>query len=228
MADSPKPHYHGHRQRLRERLAREPRALADYELLELLLGQVLLRQDTKPLAKELLERFGSLHGALTATPELLEQVPGLGPAVVGAFGLWRELLSRLGEHRLAQRQTFSGPEAVAEAALARLGHVGTEEFWVALVDVKNRLIAWERLWSGTVDQAPAYPREILALALRHKAVGVILVHNHPGGDPQPSSADMQLTRRMCRAAQELDVRVLDHLVVAGQSYFSFRENGLLG
>ncbi len=221
------PHYLGHRQRLRERLLSEPKALADYELLELLLGQVLPRRDTKPLAKALVAHFGSLREVIQAAPEALCAVQGFGEALAGHWALISEVFARLGEAPVRERQVFSGPELVAEAARARIGHLPVEEFWVALVDNKNRLMAWERVGRGTVDETTVYPREVLTLALKHQASGVILAHNHPGGDPKPSQADLELTRRINRAAQELGLRVLDHLVVCQGSHFSFQEAGLL-
>lgn len=226
-ADTPPPHYLGHRQRLREKLTAEPKALADYELLELLLGQVLPRRDTKPLAKELVARFGSLRAVLTARQETLCEVKGFGESLAGHWALLREVFARLGEAPVRERQVFSGPEVVAEAARARIGHLAVEEFWVALVDSKNRLMAWERVGKGTVDEIPVYPREVLALALTHQASGIILAHNHPGGDPSPSVQDRDLTRRIAQSAKELGLRVLDHIIVAENRHFSFQDTGLL-
>jgi len=227
VAEPPAPHYLGHRQRLREKLSEEPKALADYELLELLLGQVLPRRDTKPLAKDLVARFGSLRGVMTARPEALCEIKGFGESLAGHWALLREIFARLGEAPVREKQVFSGPEVVAEAARARIGHLGVEEFWVALVDNKNRLMAWERVGKGTVDETAVYPREVLALALRHQASGLILAHNHPGGDPNPSVQDRDLTRRIARSAQELGLRVLDHLIVTESRHFSFQDAGLL-
>ena len=227
LAETPPPHYLGHRQRLREKLAAEPKALADYELLELLLGQVLPRRDTKPLAKELVARFGSLRAVLTARQEALCEVKGFGESLAGHWALLREVFARLGEAPVRERQVFSGPEVVVEAARARIGHLAVEEFWVALVDSKNRLMAWERVGKGTVDEIPVYPREVLALALKHQASGIILAHNHPGGDPAPSVQDRDLTRRIAQSATELGLRVLDHIIVAENRHFSFQDTGLL-
>jgi len=226
-AEPPAPHYLGHRQRLREKLTLEPKALADYELLELLLGQVLPRRDTKPLAKALVTRFGTLRGVMTARPEALCEVKGFGESLAGHWALLREVFARLGEAPVREKQVFSGPEVVAEAARARIGHLAVEEFWVALVDNKNRLMTWERVGKGTVDETPVYPREVLALALKHQASGLILAHNHPGGDPSPSVQDRELTRRIARAAEELGLRVLDHLIVTESKHFSFQDAGLL-
>ncbi len=222
-----KPHYHGHRERLRERLLRDPRGLADYEVLELLLGHVIRRGDTKPLAKELLARFGTLRGVFEAQEGELLDVDGFGPALAAFWALWREVWSRHHEAPLRERAVLSGPEEVAALAKARLGTSRTEEFWLALVDGKNRLLGWERLARGTVDQAPVYPREVMAMALKHQATGVILVHNHPGGDPRPSAADIETTRRIARVAVEMGLRLLDHLVVAEGGWYSFQEQGML-
>jgi len=221
------PHYHGHRKRLRERMARNPRELADYEVLELVLGYVLVRQDTKPLAKELLRRFGTLRGVFAARVEELRQAPGFGPALEAYWSLWRECQARMKEAPVQERAVLSRPEAVAELAMARLGTSGTEEFWLALVDNKNRLMAWEQVSRGTVDRTTVYAREVLALALGWSASGIILVHNHPGGDPRPSAQDRELTKVLVRAAGDLGLRILDHVIVAEERYFSFQAQGLL-
>lgn len=222
-----KPHYVGHRERLRGRLLENSLQLADYEALELALGYALPRRDTKPLAKELLSRFGSLREVVFAPQEELARVAGVGPGLIAYFRAWQEILARMSESPARLRPVLDSPEAVAEMAMARLGRQPREEFWLALVDNKNRLISWKQVSRGTVDQAPAYPREILALALEHKASGVILVHNHPGGDPRPSGQDVDLTRRLARTGQELGVRVLDHLIVAEADFYSFQAQGML-
>lgn len=227
MSAKDKPHYLGHRARLRSRLARGAKALADYELLELVLAQVLPRTDTKPLAKALLARFGTLAGVFAATDEQLLALDGFGPALCSHWTLLRELLARLAEGGLSPRQTLSGPEAVLAAARARFGRSGSEEVWAALLDSKNRVLAWEQVSRGTVDQSALYPREILALALQHKAAGLILVHNHPGGDPKPSEADILITAQLARAATDLGLRLLDHLIIAEDRHVSFQELRLI-
>ncbi|WP_461208494.1 JAB domain-containing protein [Desulfocurvus sp. DL9XJH121] len=222
-----KKHYQGHRQRLRKRLERSPRDLADYEVLELLLGYVLARQDTKPLAKALLERFGTLGEVFAARPEDLRHVKGFGPSLASFWVLWKETWARLSEAPLCRRCTLDNPQAVAQMAMARLGSMTKEEFWIALVDAKNRLLAWERVSQGTVDKATVYIREVLALALAFDASGLILVHNHPGGGLGPSRDDLELTRRVVAAADTLGIRLLDHLIVAGNAFLSFEAEGLL-
>ena len=220
-------HYLGHRKRLKERLAQSSQSLADYEVLELLLGYALPRRDTKELAKALLDRCGSLRGVFHASPEDLVEVPGMSPSVNVLLSVWREFWSRVQEGLVQEREVFNHPRIVADFAIARLGQERTEQFWVALVDNKNRLVHWQRVSQGTVDQTPVYPREILRLVLQHQASGLILVHNHPGGDPKPSVQDQELTKKMQRAAQEMDIRVLDHIVVTDHDFFSFQSQGLL-
>lgn len=227
MKDREAPHYLGHRQRLRERLTRDPGALADYEILELVLAAVQPRRDTKPLAKAILARFGSLKEAMLARPAQLADLAGVGPAVLAHWTLLAELYARMAEAGPRKRQVLSGPEEVAGAAMARIGSLGTEEFWAAFLDNKNRVIAWERVSSGTVDQTPVYPREILSRALLHQAANLILAHNHPGGSTMPSEEDRLLTMRIVKAARELGVGVLDHLVVTDSEFYSFNDHGLL-
>lgn len=221
------PHYLGHRGRLKERLRRDSRALADYEILELVLGYANPRRDNKPLAKALLERFGTLRGVYQARASELEAVDGVGDGLAVFWTLWREFLARLGEQAARERVLVDDPGVVADLARERLGTLCSEEFWVALLDGANRLVGWERISQGTVDQTPVYPREVLALALSRQASGVIMVHNHPGGDPKPSGMDQEITRQVKLAAHGLGVRVLDHVIVAGAQYFSFKKARLL-
>jgi len=222
-----RPHYHGHRQRLKARLLEEPRQLADYEVLECLLGYVFARRDTKPLAKELLQEFGSLRDVLQADAAALRSVKGCGPGVEVLWALLRELRARFAESPVQSRVAFTNPRVVADLAMARLGSKALEEFWLALVDNKNRLMGWEQLSQGTVDHATVYPRAVLGLALERKASGIIMVHNHPGGDPRPSKEDVAITQRISRVARDLGVRVIDHLIVAERDFFSFSSQGML-
>ncbi len=222
-----KPHYIGHRNRLKERLKKNAAGLQDYEVLELVLGYALPRRDTKPLAKALLNRFGTLAGVYGARPEELADIAGVGPGLVTFWRLWREYWARVEESKLRQREVLDSPEVVADMARARLGYLGKEELWLACLDAKNRLLAFCAVSRGTVNQSAVYPREILAEALRREAGGIILVHNHPGGDPVPSKADRDLTRRIAFLAQEMGLRLLDHIIVAEKKYYSFQEKGLL-
>lgn len=227
MTKTNKPHYHGHRQRLKAKLVRDPRLLADYELLELALALVLPRRDTKPLAKELIERFGSLKDAVMAHPDQLEGIQGVGDGVKAQWVLNQELFARLGEAAARRGEALSDPARVAEIAKARIGNKNVEEFWAAFLDSKNRIITWEQVSKGTADGTPVFPRSIAATALKHEATGVILVHNHPGGDPSPSMEDVTVTESIKSALEALSIRVLDHFIVTDCEYYSFNEQGRL-
>lgn len=222
-----KPHYLGHRQRLKEKLANNSQGLADYEILELTLALVLPRRDTKPLAKELLERFGSLKDVITARPDQLDGIKGIADGVKSQWTLLQELFARIGEASARSGEPLSDPAEVAKAAMARIGSKGVEEFWAAFLDTKNRVIAWEQVSKGTVNATPVFPREIMATALRLEATNIILAHNHPGGDPAPSPEDIMLTERIRETAMTLDITLLDHIVVTDNDYYSFNEFGRL-
>jgi len=222
-----RPHFHGHRQRLRERLLRDSKQLADYEVVECLLGFAVPRRDTKPLAKDLLQRFGTVRGVLQASPQELRELDGFGPGLEAFWIVLRELRARFDEAPLKERVPFNNPRVVANLAMARLGNQRTEEFWIALVDTRNRLIGWECIMRGTVDQAAVYTREVLSVALERKAKGIVMVHNHPSGDVRPSTADIDFTRHVFRAAQTLSILVLDHLIVTENDFFSFSAQGIL-
>lgn len=229
MASQPQqsPHYHGHRQRLREKLAHDSRSLPDYEIFELLLGQVLTRKDTKPLAKALLQRFTSFKGVLDARPEELRSIAGFGTALEQYWILLRELLARYAESPMREREELATPEAVAHAARSRLAGCPREEVWVAYVDTRNRLLSWEMGSKGSVDKSTMYPRDILERALLLKASGIIVVHNHPGGSAEASGADLQLTEHLRRSAQTVGVRLLDHVVVTDDACYSIATDRLL-
>ncbi|MDR2050155.1 MAG: DNA repair protein RadC [Deltaproteobacteria bacterium] len=214
LKESAGMHYHGHRARLRQRLQKNPEELPDYEILELLLGKVLARRDTKALAKDLLARFQSFRGVLDAKPAELEGVAGFGPALSSFWLLLREVLARYAESPLRRRETLASPAAVAEMARTRLAGHDHETVWAAFVDARNHLLAWERIAAGSVDQAGVRPRDILERALLLKASGFILVHNHPGGVPTASAADLEMTARLRQAAGSVGLRFLDHIIVA--------------
>ncbi len=220
-------HYHGHRERLRTRLADAPEKLADYEVLELLLGYVLVRRDTKPIAKGLLERFGSLRGIVEARPEECLGIPGVGQSTVAFFTLMREFLSRYAESPTRTRTMLCSPENVAAMARERLGTLFHEEIWLAYVDNRNRLISWERAIKGSADGASVFPRDIMERALAVKATGFIIVQNHPNGDPNPTGADIELTRHLRHATLPLRIRFVDHVVVTESRCYSLLNDGFL-
>ncbi|WP_272699265.1 RadC family protein [Desulfovibrio sp. Fe33] len=221
------PHYTGHRQRLKTRLADNPRGLADYEVLELFLALSLPRRDTKPIAKELIERFGSLKEAVMVRPDQLDGIKGLGPAAQTQWALFQELHARLGEADARRGRSVTDPAALAKAAMARLGHKEIEEFWAIFMDTKNRIIAWEPMSKGTTNATAVFPREIAAAALRVEATNIILVHNHPGGGSDPSAEDIILTAKVAEACASLDIAVRDHIIVTDHDYYSFNEFGRL-
>lgn len=220
-------HAQGHRKRLRERLMSSSHTLADYEVLELLLGHVLLRRDTKPLAKDLLAQFGSLRGVFDARTQELLTVPGFGPALEAYWKLLREVMARYAEAPARWRMELCSPQAVARMARIRLAANEHEEFWVAYLDTQNRLIAWEMASRGSINVVPLYPRDVMARALALKASSVILVHNHPGGSPRPSGADIELTQKIKKAGESLGIRLTDHIIVTDDTCYSLSGDGLI-
>lgn len=223
-----KPHYHEHRARLRERLdAAGAEALSDYELLELYLFRTIPRQDTKPLAKALLDRFGTLAAVLAAPAHLIEKVHGAGRAVAQDLKTAHALLARTGRTELKTRTVITSSSQLLSYCRRSMAHAPREQFRVLFLDAKNQLIADEVLNEGTVDHAPVYPREVVRRALEHSAAAVILIHNHPSGDPKPSSADVAITNDIVAAAATVGVKVHDHLVIGRNGVESLKALGLL-
>ena len=226
-AKPPKPHHLGHRERLRERVANGGfAALHDYEALELYLFRSFPRGDVKPLAKRLLTRFGSLAEVLSAPIEDLRTVGGIGETTALDLKLVHELSQRMGLEPLRRRTVISSWSALLSYVRIALAHEPREQFRVLFLDRKNQLIADEVMNEGTVDHAPVYPREIVRRSLELSASSVILVHNHPSGDPTPSQADIEMTRQVVEAGRPLRVTVHDHLVVGREGVASFKALGL--
>ena len=224
-----KPHYHGHRGRLCARFDKTGAdGLPDYELLELLLFRAIPRGDTKPLAKRLMDRFGTIGGVLGAEKEALKEVDGVGDAVVHTLKLADAVRIRALQEAVKGRPVIGTWQAVLDYCSARLGYKKTEHFRVLFLDSHNALIADEEQQHGTIDHVVLYPREVVKRALEHGASAVILVHNHPSGDPSPSRADIELTREVAKAGATLGVTVHDHLVIGRSRHVSLREAGLLG
>ena len=217
----------GHRTRLRKRFLDCPSSLPEYELLELLLGHVIIRKDTKPLAKALLKHFATFRRVMDAQPEDLAEVSGVGPGVVAFWQLLQEMMARYAESPVYEKRRIGTPEEIATMARQRLGALKHEEVWCVFVNSGNRLIAWHRIATGSVDEAALYPREILAHALRLKATGFVLVHNHPGNSSQPSGADIALTRQLLMSANAMGLHFLDHLIVTENTCCSMAREGLL-
>lgn len=221
-------HYHGHRQRLRARFLRDSGAsMADYELVELLLTQAVPRGDVKPLAKRLIAAFDDLAGVVTAPPEKLKKVKGVGEAVIAALKLTESAAVRMLRQKAFAADDLSSLDKVTDYCRAAMGHQPIEQFRGLFLDVKNRLIADELLQQGSISQTPIFPREVLKRALDLNAASLILVHNHPSGDPTPSQADVTVTKDIQHAATILDLAIHDHIVVARNRVISFRMEGLL-
>jgi DNA repair protein RadC len=227
-APAPPPHYAGHRERLRDRAAAGGlAALPDYEVLELLLFRAIPRGDVKPLAKQLIARFGSLGAVLGAEREALQSVRGVGEAVALDLKLVQEAALRASREVVARRPVISSWSALLAYVKTALAHEPREQVRVLFLDKKNQLIADEVTGEGTVDHAPVYPRELMRRALELSASALILVHNHPSGDPTPSSADVEITRQIVEAGRALRISVHDHLVVGRDGIASFKALGLL-
>ncbi len=222
------PHYLGHRKRLRERfLAAGPAALADYELLELTLFAAIPRRDVKPLAKELIARFGSYGEVIAAPKARLMEVDGVSEAVATLFKVIEAAAQRLAQSRVMNRPVLASWAALIDYCSAAMARAEKEEFRVLFLDRKNVLVADEVLATGTIDHTPVYPREIVKRALDLGASALILVHNHPSGDPTPSRADIEMTRAIQDAVRPLKITVHDHVVVGRSGHASLKALGLL-
>jgi DNA repair protein RadC len=218
----------GHRERLRERFAKGGAdVMPDYELLELTLFSALPRRDTKPLAKALLARFGSFAEVIAAPRARLLEVKGVGETVVHHLKIVEAAAQRLAKTRVINRPALSSWTALLDYCTAIMARSQNEEFRVLFLDRKNVLVADEVQNRGTVDHTPVYPREIIKRALELSASAIILVHNHPSGDPTPSKADIAMTREVAGAAKALGIAVHDHLVIGRGGHASFKSLGLL-
>ncbi|GGG27712.1 RadC family protein [Chelatococcus composti] len=222
------PHYHGHRERLRNRFREAGEAsLADYELLELVLFRSIPRRDVKALAKELIRRFGSFAEVIAAPPSRLREVEGVGESVVTDIKIVEAAARRIARGAVAKRPVLSSWSAVIDYCRTAMAFADKEHFRVLFLDKRNGLIADELQQTGTVDHTPVYPREVVKRALELSATAIILVHNHPSGDPTPSSADIKMTRTIGEIAKALGVTVHDHIIVGRDGHASFRGLGLL-
>ncbi len=227
FGDAGKPHYVGHRDRLRQRFRDGGgEALPDYELLELILFRALPRRDTKPLAKALVSKFGSFAEVINAPDERLQEVPGVGPSVITEVKLVRAAALRLIKGEIMRRPVLDSWSAVLGYCRAAMGFEAKEQFRILFLDKRNRIIADEVQQEGTVDHTPVYVREIVKRALELSATAIILVHNHPSGDPAPSRADIEMTRQIVESAKSLGIAVHDHIIVGKDGHASFRGLGL--
>ena len=226
--DAGKPHYLGHRERLRRRFREGGSdALPDYELLELILFRAAPRRDTKPMAKALISRFGTFAEAVNAPEELLREVPGIGEAAVVELKLVRAAALRLMRGEVLERPVLSSWSLVLDYCRATMGFENKEQFRILFLDKRNQIIADEVQQTGTVDHTPVYVREVVKRALELSATAIVLVHNHPSGDPTPSRADIEMTKQIVSAGKPLGVVVHDHIIVAKKGHASFRGLGLI-
>ena len=225
---SDKPHYHGHRDRLRERfMANDGDGMPDYELLELLLALAIPRRDVKPIAKALIEQFGSLGEVLSADPKALTRVKGIGDSAAAALKIVRAAGLRLSHQQVANREVIGSWDNPLAYCKAAMGYERVEQLRILFLDRKNVLIADEVQQRGTVDHTPLYPREVVKRALELGASALILVHNHPSGDPNPSRADIDMTRQVKEVTEKLGIALHDHVVIGKGRHVSFRAMGLL-
>jgi DNA repair protein RadC len=217
------PHFLGHRERLKARFREAgPDTLQDYELLELILFQVIPRKDTKPLAKALLARFRSFSGVLAAPEAQLLEVDGVGEAVALHFKVLQATAKRYAHDRIVDNPLLDSWSAVVDYCRAAMAFEAIEQFRILFLDRKNRLISDEIQQQGTVDHTPVYPREVVKRALELSATAIIMVHNHPSGDPTPSRADIEMTKQVVDVAKPLGIAVHDHLIVGKGGHASLR------
>lgn len=221
------PHYAGHRSRLRDRFKKAGGSLADYELIELLLMAAMPRRDVKPIAKALLRRFGSFAGVLNADYKSLTETDGIGEVAAVGLKAVREAAVRLLQDDVMDQPVLSNWQSLMDYCRAAMGHGKTEQFRILFLNGRNVLIADELQQEGTVDHTPVYPREVIKRALDLGASALILVHNHPSGDPTPSQADIEMTRDLQGAGDKLGISLHDHIVVSKSGNTSFKTLGLL-
>lgn len=219
----PMAHVHGHRERLRTRFRDNgDAALADYEILELLLFRLIPRRDTKPIAKALIDRFGTLGGVMGAPAALLQEVNGIGEAVALDLKLMASVAQRMLKSEIRGKQVLASWSAVIDYCHSAMAYESREQFRILFLDKRNTLIADEVQGRGTIDHTPVYPREVIKRALELSATAIILVHNHPSGDPTPSRADIDMTKTIVDTAKPLGIVVHDHIIIGKDGHASFK------
>ncbi|MDR1551646.1 MAG: DNA repair protein RadC [Holosporaceae bacterium] len=228
MKEVEKLHHLGHRQRLRKRFSDSPSSLAEYELLELLLFYVFSRKDTKPLSKKLLDRSdGSLRKLILMDLSDLQNVEGIGKSSLLLLALLREIFNRTLLEQIRESCSIMSIGQVLDYYKNMMEQLKKEQFRLMFLSNTNGLIAEELMHEGTVNSTAIYPREIIQKALNHGASAIILVHNHPGGNPRPSRRDLIMTRAVRDVAQRLEISLLDHLIIGKNSHYSMREAGII-
>ena len=227
-----KPHYYGHRKRLRERFLGAEKfdkvdSIPDYEIIEIILFSSYPRKDVKPLAKKLIKNCGSFAKIFSTSQEKLKNEFGLTENAIANIKAVYESSLRILKNDIEERPILQSWKGVIDYCLVAMSDKSEEQFRVLFLNQKNKLIADEILQQGTVDQTPVYPREVVKRALELGASALILVHNHPSGDPTPSKADIEVTEKIELALTSVDIRLHDHLIIAGKDHFSFAGNGLI-
>ena len=223
MPEAAEPHYHGHRDRLRARFREHGGdTLPDYELLELVLFRSMPRRDVKPIAKALISKFGSFAEVVTAPRARLMEFEGVGESVATDLKILEASARRLARGEVAERPLLSSWSAVIDYCRTAMAFGEREEFRVLFLDKRNALIADEVQQRGTVDHTPVYPREVVRRALELSATAVVLVHNHPSGDPSPSTADVAMTAEVIRVLKPLGISVHDHIIVGRKGHASLK------
>lgn len=218
----------GHRRRLRQKFLQGGLAgFLDYEIIELLLTLGTPRKDCKDPAKKALKRFKTLSAVLEAGEEDLQEIPGLGPQNVFGIKLIREVSRRFLKDRMMSRQVCNSSQEVFDYLYHTMRESTREKFKVLFLDAKNRIIEEKTVFEGTVDSSIVYPREIIRAALRFNAISLIFVHNHPSGDPEPSQCDRDITKDLVFSAGVMQIKVLDHIIIGNNRYFSFADEGLI-
>jgi len=218
-----KPHWLGHRERLRQKLlSAGPEALAEYEMLELVLMQAIPRRDTKPLAKQLISRFGSFAAVLAAEPNALQEVKGVGDGVVAMLKIVQHAAQLMQRQLVLKRPVLGSWQQLLDYCHSVMAHEKVEQFRLLFLDGKNRLVADELQNIGTVNHAPVYIREVVKRALEFHALAVIMCHNHPTGDPTPSRDDILLTREIKKALDLVGIKLHDHLIIGKEGHASLR------
>ncbi len=228
MKKEVKPHYLGHRERLRRRFQKTgAEGMQEYELLELLLTYAVPRKDVKPVAKNLIKRFGDLASVLDADLKELENAPGVGSISAILIKLVKELFCVYLERKMSHKDLLSSPKAVIDFARAKLAGYPHEVFMVIYLNAKNEVIEHKIIHEGTINRAIIYPRRVIEEALKCHATSLILVHNHPSGHPEPSEDDKNVMQIIKKVATPMDIDIVDHIIVAKNGYFSFAEQQLI-
>ncbi len=227
MIDKKTPHYIGHRKRLQQKFLKSSSSVADYELLELILFWSIPRKDIKPLAKQLLNQFGSLNNIINTNPEKILNIIAVNKNVANNFAVLRELIRRILQNKVIKENVISSWNALVDYLKVSMGNMNVEQFRILFLNKKNILLADELQSSGTVDQTSVYPREIVKRVLFYEATAIILVHNHPSGDPTPSKSDIDLTKQIADACAVINVIIHDHVIISSTKFYSFKSNLLL-